>query len=484
MGEKPSLKLLKGRTVLLAPIGAHHAALVAAWKNNAEVRRCALSITRRLTVKSQRDAIQWAIATGTPYFLILAGEKRQPIGYIRADWQDENYDYAILRYAIGSRKNRGRGYGRDAVKTLAAYLFANGIRRLEAEVYDFNAPNITLLESLGFALEGSKRQAHLDTKTGRYHDVLLFGLLRQEFNPKPVKGTKMKLKNIILAAALTASAACVQAAPQQKPHTRTGNVNILSIPEFLEGRNLWVYLPPGYEQESGRRYPVLYLQDGQNLFDEAASFAGEWQVDETCERMIKSGELPPFIVVGIENDGTNRVAEYTPWKDPKEGGGKGSRYLKAVQSTLIPAINARYRTLPGPDNTFIGGSSLGGLISAYAGYSRPDIWGGVLAVSPTYWWDNNHFTRWAGKREKPALLFFYQDMGTGEDGSDPGRTGFIQMLRDVKAVALKQGFREGKDFFSVESQGDGHNEKFWAKRLPDMLKMTIGKFAVKGTKGK
>jgi|GEM_PF-695868 len=484
MGEKPSLKMLKGGTVLLAPIGPQHAALVATWKNTAEVRRCALSTSRRLTVKSQRDAIQWAVAAGTPYFLIHAGKKREPIGYIRADWQDENYDYAILRYVIGSRENRGRGYGKDAVRTLASYLFANGIRRLEAEVYDFNAASIALLEGLDFSLEGRKRLAHFDAKTRQYHDVLLFGLLKQDFDSRQVKGNKMKLKNIILAAALTASAVCVQAAPQQKPHTRTGNVNILSIPEFLEGRNLWVYLPPNYEKDSGRRYPVLYLQDGQNLFDEAASFAGEWQVDETCERMIKSGELPPFIVVGIENDGANRVAEYTPWKDMKEGGGKGSRYLKAVQDTLIPAINTRYRTLTGPANTFIGGSSLGGLISAYAGYSRPDIWGGVLAVSPTYWWDNNHFARWAETRKKPSLLFFYQDMGTEEDGSDPGRTGFIQMLRSVKTMALKQGFREGKDFFSVESPGDGHNEKFWAKRLPAMLKMTIGGFAGKGKKGK
>src|SRR5438477_4472809 len=128
--------------------------------------------------------------------------------------------------------------------------------------------------------------------------------------------------------------------------TITGHVESFQYAPFLEGRRIWVYLPPDYSRDSTRRYPVLYMHDGQNLFDQRTSFAGEWQVDETCERLIAAGEVAPLIVVGIENGGTSRMTEYTPWPDGNHGGGGGAAYLAAVRDSLKPEVDRRYRTLP------------------------------------------------------------------------------------------------------------------------------------------
>lgn len=268
------------------------------------------------------------------------------------------------------------------------------------------------------------------------------------------------------------AAAC--AAPARGPaHTVTGDVSTLSLPGFLGGRRVWVYLPPGYSG-SQARYPVLYLLDGQNLFDAATSFAGEWRVDETCERLIRSGELEPVIVVGVDNAGAGRIAEYTPWPDQEHGGGGAGPYLAALKTALKPEIDARYRTKSGAADTFIGGSSLGGLLAAYAGYSDPGTWGGVLAMSPSYWWAGEKYASWAAAQGKPALRVFYQDMGTAEAGADPGVQDYIGQLRRAGAVAMGQGFVAGRDFLSVEAAGDAHNEAAWARRLPGALEFLFG----------
>src|SRR5262249_10569905 len=154
---------------------------------------------------------------------------------------------------------------------------------------------------------------------------------------------------------------------------------------FLGGRRFWVYLPPGYH-DSSARYPVLYMLDGQNVFDRLTSFVGEWKVDETLERMIPAGEVAPIIVVAIDNGGTARIGEYTPWSDPGDGGGAGAAHLTAIADVLVPHIDATYRTQTGPTHTGIAGSSLGGLMALYATYARPDRFGRNAALSPSIWW--------------------------------------------------------------------------------------------------
>lgn len=246
--------------------------------------------------------------------------------------------------------------------------------------------------------------------------------------------------------------------------TLTGHVETFSAPAFLGGRRCWVYLPPDYFTGT-RRYPVLYMHDGQNLFDVRTSFAGEWKVDEACESLIGGGEIAPLIVVGIEN-GPARCTEYTPWVDPGVscGGGGGDAYLAAIRDLLIPAIDAAYRTATGPGNTWMSGSSLGGLISAYAGYAHAGTWGRVAAVSPSYWWANRAMLTYASGQPKPALEKFYQDMGTAEGASA------LTNLRDMRTLMLGQGFVEGDDFRSVEAAGHTHSEFYWAQRVPDMLR--------------
>jgi pullulanase len=261
--------------------------------------------------------------------------------------------------------------------------------------------------------------------------------------------------------------------------TITGDVTTFSHAPFLSGRRVWVYLPPGYAEEPMRRYPVLYMHDGQNLFDVRTSFAGEWKVDEACESLIGSGELAPLIVVGVDNGGASRIQEYTPWPAAGYGGGGADAYLAALRTVLKPEIDRRYRTLTGPNHTFMAGSSLGGLLSAYAGWSDPGTWGRVAAVSPSYRWDDEHLLAWAATLPKPALARFYQDMGTIEAGSTTDANGngiddYIESLRAMRALALAKGFVEGEDLMSIEAPGHTHSETYWALRTPNLLRYLVG----------
>ena len=120
------------------------------------------------------------------------------------------------------------------------------------------------------------------------------------------------------------------------------------------------------------------------------------------------------------------------------------------------------------------GSSLGGLVSAYAGYSNPEVWGGVIAMSPSYWWASQQFFSWASAGRKPALRFFYQDMGTSEGSDEDDAVENIKGLRRVETLALQQGFKEGADFFSMEAPGQNHSETSWAERFPFVLELLFG----------
>jgi hypothetical protein len=168
-------------------------------------------------------------------------------------------------------------------------------------------------------------------------------------------------------------------------------------PQLFNERDLYVYLPRGYG-ESGQRYPVLYMQDGQNLFDDALSFAGEWHLDEALEN---DPALPPCIVVGIPNTGPRRLDEYTPFMDAKHGGGDGERYLDFLVETVKPLIDADFDTLPDPENTGIGGSSLGGLISLYGFFARPGTFGFAAVMSPSIWFADRTSRRCAGSGTRP-----------------------------------------------------------------------------------
>ncbi|MCC6429127.1 MAG: phosphonate ABC transporter ATP-binding protein [Phycisphaerales bacterium] len=263
------------------------------------------------------------------------------------------------------------------------------------------------------------------------------------------------------------------------PSTITGHVEWFEYAPFLGGRRCWVYLPPGYS-ESAARYPVLYMHDGQNLFDQFTSFAGEWKVDEACEALIPAGEIEPIIVVGIENAGSGRCNEYTPWAKPGGPcmGGGADAYLAAIRDVLMPHVDQRYRTRTGQQSAYMSGSSLGGLVSAYAGYAYDATWGRIAAVSPSYWFRENELFGLASANGKPGLSRFYQDMGTRESGSMTDQNGngiddYIEDLRGMRDIAIGQGFVSGIDFLSVEASNHTHSEFYWAQRVPDMLRFLI-----------
>jgi predicted alpha/beta superfamily hydrolase len=153
-------------------------------------------------------------------------------------------------------------------------------------------------------------------------------------------------------------------------------------------RDLIVYLPPGYDDQPGRRFPVLYLHDGQNLFDGATSFIPgmDWHVGQTADQSICSGAVEPLIIVGMYNTKA-RIREYTPTHVPKLGGGRADRYAKFLIEEVKPFIEREYRTLAGPEKTGIGGSSLGGLVSLYLGLRIPEAFGKIAALSPSVWWN-------------------------------------------------------------------------------------------------
>ena len=167
---------------------------------------------------------------------------------------------------------------------------------------------------------------------------------------------------------------------------------------FRNSRFLRVWLPPGYDDpaNASRRYPVLYLNDGQNLFEASTSFTGvEWQVDETSERLVREGVIPPMMVVGIDNAGKDRLREYLPHRSlqPMMLRVQGSRYPDFLMKEVMPFVARNYRVAPGPENTGLGGSSLGALIALYTAVVRPNVIGRLLIESPSLWASNRQMIR-------------------------------------------------------------------------------------------
>lgn len=235
---------------------------------------------------------------------------------------------------------------------------------------------------------------------------------------------------------------------------------------FLEQKRcVVVYLPPGYADEPLRRYPVFYMHDGQNIFDATTAFGGqEWRVDETAETMIRAGEIEPMIIVGIYNTGEHRMFEYTPTFDKKQNAGGGAKqYGRFVVEELKPMIDETYRTLAGRNETAIGGSSLGGLVSLYLGVRYPYIFGRVAAISPSVWWDRRMILR--PYRTLTAKL---QQKIWLDSGDQEGRPA-LQNVRDLREILLSKGWSEGIDLGYLEADGHRHDEPSWAARMGAVL---------------
>lgn len=234
-------------------------------------------------------------------------------------------------------------------------------------------------------------------------------------------------------------------------------------PQFNNYRTLILYLPPSYYENPLKRYPVLYAHDGQNLFEAATAFGGvEWRMDETSNSLIGSGQMDEAIIVGIYNTGANRLYEYTPCCDPTYGGGGADAYIDFMINTVKPYVDQNYRTINKRENRAALGSSLGGLLSVYAGRRRSDFFSKVAGMSSSFWWNNEALTNeviaYAGK--VPAK--FYVDAGTVNDNLDK-----TTRMRDA---LVADGYAQGADLYYYAAQGGGHNESSWAARLHIPLK--------------
>ncbi len=247
------------------------------------------------------------------------------------------------------------------------------------------------------------------------------------------------------------------------PCTLSGDIRALAV----SGRTVLVRLPAGYDVPTSakRRYPVLYLLDGQNVFDDATSFAGEWHADETVTHLESAGKIEPVIIVAVYNAGANRVNEYTFAKDAKIGaGGGGIAHGKWMTDTLKPTIDRAYRTKPDAANTAIGGSSLGGLFALHQAFIMPNVWGKAAVLSPSVWWANRAILGTVAANT-PARPRLYVSIGTAEDISGNALQD-VQALRDA---LLARGYRLPTDFSYTETSGAAHNEAAWAARFGDAL---------------
>jgi predicted alpha/beta superfamily hydrolase len=235
-------------------------------------------------------------------------------------------------------------------------------------------------------------------------------------------------------------------------------------PQLDNRRDILVHLPASYGRGS-RDYPVLYLQDGQNLFDPVTSFAGDWRLGQVLSSAARRGiEL---IVVGVPNMGTERLDEYSPFVDPKAGGGRGERYLDFLTRTLKPAIDRRFRTRRGPEHTGIGGSSMGGLISLYAYFRRPPVFGFVAALSPSLWFARGAVFPWIQAAPYiPGRV--YLDIGSLEGAEHVGRA------RRMRDLLIAKGYRHGINLRWLESRCGRHDEASWSRRFARALPFLLG----------
>ncbi len=243
-----------------------------------------------------------------------------------------------------------------------------------------------------------------------------------------------------------------------KLHTASNQVHVIDtaffIPQLNRTRRIWIYLPEGYEH-SKKSYPVMYMHDGQNLFDAYTAGFGEWGVDECLDSLIKSGK-PACIVVGIDN-GPKRLNEYNPFAFRDFGEGEGGKYLEFISQTMKPFIDKKYRTLSSKENTIIAGSSMGGLISYYAMIKQPEIFGKAGIFSPAFWTapairslTDSVAIKVSGK------FFFYIGKQEGDNYVD-------DMVKIQESLAEKSNAL----IYSVIDDDGMHNETAWRKWFPE-----------------
>jgi enterochelin esterase-like enzyme len=234
-------------------------------------------------------------------------------------------------------------------------------------------------------------------------------------------------------------------------------------------RNLTVYLPPQYEAEAQRRFPVMYFHDGQNVFrPETAYVPGQyWRIGESADWLIGEERLEPLICVGIDHGGERRIDEFTPSRNPQNKyGGQAALYGRMLVEEVLPFIASQYRVDHSARRTGLGGSSLGGLVTMYLGIQYPDLFGRLAVMSPSVWWDYRMILRKIVSLTHKHRSKTWLDVGL-QEGVNPKAT-----LRDVRLLRdtlLHKGWKRGASLFYYEDPEGAHDEASWARRSPSML---------------
>ncbi|MBF9140439.1 alpha/beta hydrolase [Hymenobacter properus] len=260
-------------------------------------------------------------------------------------------------------------------------------------------------------------------------------------------------------------------AAKPRPHTASPQVHTLAasfnMPQLGRQRRVLVYLPADYNKQPARRYPVLYLHDGQNVFDEATSYGGEWGVDETLDKLRQTGQdATGSIVVAVDNGNEFRSDEYIPWRSTQpelqgqaHQGGQGSQYVDFLVKTLKPYVDAHYRTRLGAAQTGIAGSSLGGLISVYAALKYPKVFGEVGVFSPAFWVCNDSLKAFARKHPAAPTARFYFVCGPKESET------MLPLMTQWRDELRAEGVPAGNISFYAPTDGE-HREWFWRREFP------------------
>ena len=233
-----------------------------------------------------------------------------------------------------------------------------------------------------------------------------------------------------------------------------------------DDRVLSIYLPPQYACEPERRFPVFYLHDGQNLFDPQASYipGHTWRAGETADRLNQCGEVEPLILVGIANTGLRRMAEYTPTRDYRMGGGEGRPYGRLLIEELKPWMDRTFRTEASAAKTGLGGSSLGGLITLFLGLQHPEVFGRLAILSPSIWWDQRSILNFVAEAVPRPAVKIWLDIGTAEG---------LRHVRDTELLyrrLLHLGWKTHVDLEFLMVEGGFHNEDAWAARFDQVLR--------------
>jgi len=253
-----------------------------------------------------------------------------------------------------------------------------------------------------------------------------------------------------------------------KEHSALPTVSIMSeefqMPELGRARRVWIYLPLAYSA-GATRYPVLYMHDGQNVFDNATSFAGEWGVDESLDSLNALGDKD-VIVVAVDHGGTKRFDEYSPWKNTKYGGGEGDEYVDFLVKTLKPYIDSHYRTLPDRLNTGVAGSSMGGLISLYAILKYPDVFGRAGIFSPAFWVapEAYSFVGSSNGVRKDSRLYFVIGAQEAQDSSEA--LAYVRGQEQMVDSLVAHGLVRGSSVIAVSRADGKHSEWFWRREFP------------------